>query len=87
MELTKVVGMGCPFHCKVEPLAKPDPLMVSVNAGPPEVALGGFKVVIEETCELIVNVAALEMAPVEVSTVTLAAPIEAIKLAGTAALN
>ena len=85
--MTNVVVNGDPFHCKVEPLANPEPVTVRVNAGPPAVALAGFNEEIVETGELMVNVTALEIAPVVLSTVTLAAPTETTKLAGTLAVN
>jgi len=36
--LTNVVVRADPFHCTVDPTRKPDPLTVSVKAGPPAAA-------------------------------------------------
>ena len=66
---------------------KPEPLTVTVKAGPPAVAELGERPAIEGVGGLIVNVSALEVAPPGFCTVMLALPCEAIKLAGTEALN
>jgi len=69
-------------------LTKPEPLTVKVNAGPPAVTELGERLVIAGTGEgAIVNVKALEIAPLGLATVTLATPGEAIRLAGTKALS
>ena len=43
--LTNVVGRGLPFHCTSAPDTKLLPSAVSVNAGPPAVALLGVMAV------------------------------------------
>src|ERR1041385_5583741 len=45
--LTNVVGRGLPFHCTVDPLARPVPVTVMVNAADPATADDGFRVVID----------------------------------------
>ena len=87
MELTNVVVSADPFHCRVEPFEKPEPLMVMVKAGPPTVALGGLRDVMVVTAELIVNVAAFEIAPFAFRTVTLVTPAKASRLEGTVVVS
>lgn len=47
--LTKVVTLATPLKLTVEPLMKPEPFTVSVNAPEPAVALAGCRVVITGT--------------------------------------
>ena len=82
-----MVGIAAPFHCTVAPWTKPEPLIVTENPGPPAIAVGGLNVEIFGVGRVIVKVAALEAALPGLTTVTLALPGLAIKLAGTAALN
>src|SRR5215469_13037309 len=42
-ELTKVVVLAEPFQLTVDPLTKPVPVTVSVNAGPPGAAASGLR--------------------------------------------
>lgn len=44
MALTKVVGRDKPFHCTVDPEAKPVPFTVRVKADPPAVIAEGLSV-------------------------------------------
>ena len=74
--LTNVVASPLPFHCTAAPDTKPLPETVSVNAAPPTVAEDGLRLEMVGPA-MIVNVAALEVAPPEV-TVTLADPAPAI---------
>jgi hypothetical protein len=43
LALTNVVVRADPFHCTVDPLTKPDPFTVRVNAAPPAVAEFGLR--------------------------------------------
>jgi hypothetical protein len=83
--LTNVVDSDTPFQRTVEPLTYPAPLTVNVNAGPPTVAAFGFKLVIVSV--LTVNVTPLDMPPPGFTTVRVAVPAEAIRLAGTVAVT
>jgi len=85
VELTNVVGTLFKLKLACEPCTKPLPLTVSVNAGPPAVALGGEMDVIARgaLAGVIVSVAALEVPPPGtpfggVVTVMLAVPGDAI---------
>lgn len=53
--LINVVGLATPLNVTTEPKAKPEPLTVNVNAGPPAVALDGVSDVIAIFGLLIVN--------------------------------
>src|SRR4030095_15012844 len=86
---TNVVLRAAPFHCTTEPETKLLPLTVSVNAGPPAVALLGDRVVRlgAGVPVLIVKVSALEVPPPGFATVTCAVPAVAMSLAGIAAVS
>src|SRR5207249_4387086 len=85
--LTKAVGRLLPFHLTCEPAMKFDPLMVSVNAGPPAGAEEGMSVAIEGTGfwpdAVILNGSAFDVPPpgVGLTTVRLAEPEAAISAA------
>ena len=69
-------------------MAKPEPMTVMVKAGPPGEAEFGDRldrISVDEG--LIVNRRVFEMSPPGFITLTLAVPGEAIRLAGTKALN
>lgn len=76
-----------PFHCTVDPIRNPDPLTVSVNAGPPAVVELGLNPEMFGVGALVVKVTALETIPPGLRTVTLAVPWLAVRLAGIAAVN
>lgn len=85
--LTKVHARATPLHCTVDPLTNPVPFTVSTYGGPPAVTEAGLRRDMLGVGALMVNVAAGEVAPPELTTVTLAVPAEAIRLAGTIAVN
>ena len=86
--LTNVVVRAAPFHCTTDPDTKLLPFAVSVNAGPPAVALLGDRVVSAgtATAALIVKVSALEVCPPGFTTLT-CLPAAAMSLAGIAAVT
>jgi hypothetical protein len=74
-------------QCAVAPETKFVPLTVSVNAAPPAVAELGLKLVTVGACTaLMVNVAAPEVTPEDV-TVTFAVPAVAMRFPGTDAVS
>jgi len=81
--LTKVVGSAEPFHCTLAPERKPVPLTVRVKAGPVAVAEVGFRLVMTGVGGLMGNVAVFEEMPPGLTTVMLALPTLAIRLAAT----
>jgi hypothetical protein len=83
--LTNVVGSDAPFQRTVEPLTNPDPCTVSVKAPPPAVARFGLRLVMVSA--LTVNVTPLEVPPPGFTTITVAVPALAIRLAATEAVN
>jgi len=83
---TKAVVSGLPFQFTVEPEMKFVPFTDSVNCGPPAVAHVGLSEPIVGTA-LIVNVAAFEVPPQELTTVIEAVPAVAISAAGTVAVS
>lgn len=76
-----------PFQRTVEPFRNPDPLTVSVKAGPPAVAEVGETPDRDGVGALITNVSAPDVVPPGFCTVTLALPCEAMRLADTEALS
>ncbi len=72
-----------PLKLTVAPDEKPVPLTVSVNVGPPAVALSGER---ELTVGVTVNVAAFEVAPPEVSVIE-SVPASVRRLAVTSAVT
>ena len=78
-----------PFQFTTEPLTKPVPFTVRVNAVPPAVAEVGFRPVIAGAGLLTVKADPLDVPPpgVEFTTVTLGVPAVAIFEAGTATVN
>src|SRR5262245_64273918 len=82
--LTNVVLRAAPFHCTTEPETKLLPLTVSVNAGPPAVALLGARVVRPGAGvpALIVKVSALDVAPLGFTTLTWAVPAALVTVQG-----
>ena len=81
-----------PFHWTMEPLIKPVPLTVSINAEPPAVAETGLRLVVVGKgllITLIVKVCAFEVPPpgAGVNTVTVAIPAVAMSAASIAAVN
>src|SRR5262245_62120173 len=87
--LTNVVLRAAPFHCTTEPETKLLPLTVSVNAGPPVVALLGDRVVRlgAGVPALIVKVSALEVPPPGITTLPCAVPAALMSVAGIAAVS
>jgi hypothetical protein len=79
------VVSAVPFHCTVEPLRNPVPFTPNTNAAPPAVVVFGLRLVMLSA--VIVNVTTLEMVLFGLTTLILAAPAEAIRLAGTVAVN
>jgi hypothetical protein len=83
VELTTLVARAVPFHRTTEPVVKPAPFTVSVNAGPPAVALLGLR-------ELMLGVT-LKLTKAEVTppdaTDTWAVPAKRSRFPGTAAVN
>jgi hypothetical protein len=88
-ELTNTVVSALPFHSTVAPFWKLDPLTVSVNPDPAAVAELGLRLLIVGiTGALMVKVAAPDaVLPLAFTTVTLALPELAIRLAGTTAVS
>ena len=85
MEFTKVVVSAVPFHWTTAPEAKPVPVTVKVNAGPPAVAEFGLSVVITGVA-VMVKVALGDVTPFS-TTVTVALPGAAMRAAPTCAVN
>ena len=81
------MAIGEPFHCASAPELKPVPLMVSQKLGPPAVTVVGEQFVITGTAVVMVKVACPERYPPGLTTVMVAVPVLAIKLAGTVAVN
>jgi hypothetical protein len=84
--LTNVVVSAVEFQLTVAPETKFIPFTVRVNAGPPDETELGENPVMTGTAGLMVNVDAGDV-PAVVVTVTLAVPVVAIRLAGTAAVT
>jgi hypothetical protein len=82
-----VVTNGAPFHCTTEPATKPEPLTVSVNAGPPAGDEVGFKLVTVGPDVVIEKLTELEDAPPGLTTTMFAVLCAAIKLAETEAVS
>jgi hypothetical protein len=78
---------GVPLQKTEEPEKNPVPLTVSVKAGPPAVTEVGLTLVITGRGRLILKKGPGEEAPPGFTTVILAFPGVAIRLAGTAAVN
>jgi len=86
--LTNVVALLEPLNCTLAPFTKPAPLTVSVNAAEPATAVVGDSELTVGAGLLIVNGAALDVAPEEgFVTVTVAEPAVAISVAVIAAVN
>src|SRR3984893_1733790 len=87
--LTNVVVSATPFHSTTEPLTKPLPVTVSVNAGEPAAKEDGDSNVCTATGLLIVNVSAPDAPPpgAGLNTVTEAVPELARSMAGTLAVT
>ena len=83
--LTYVVDRAEPFQSTTAPEANPLPFTISVNAGFPAVRLEGFSDPIVSPT-LNVNVTPFEVTPPE-TTVMVAVPGDAIRLADTNAVN
>jgi hypothetical protein len=83
VELTNVVVSAVPFHCTVDPDAKPVPKADSVNAALPATAEPGLRLVTVNP--LMENVAGLVVGPPGFATVILAVPAVAIRFAETVA--
>lgn len=83
--LTNVVSSANPLNSTVDRLTNPAPLTVRVKPGPPAAAVFGLKLVIVRS--LIVKGIGLEVPPSGFTTVTIAVPGLAIRLAATAAVN
>ena len=81
-----VVTSGEPFHSTTAPERKPEPLTVNVNAGPPAATEAGAMLVTVGACVVIGNVAVLEVTPLGLIRVTMAAPAAATRFAGTVAV-
>ncbi len=82
-----MVVSAVPFHCTVAPERKLVPFTVKTNPAPPVAAEAGLRLVIAGVGTLIGSIAAVEGFPPVFTTVMLAFPALAIKLAGTAAVN
>jgi hypothetical protein len=85
--LTKLVVREEPFQATVEPDRKPEPLIVRVKLGPPDVAEFGFKAEIAGVGALIVKLCVFDVVPSGFRTLTLALPCVAIRFAATYAVN
>ena len=85
LELTKVVGNAVLFHRTTAPEINPEPFTVSVKAPLPTVAAFGLSEEITGGGP-IVNVALVDVTPPS-TTVTVAVPGLAMKLAATCAVN
>jgi hypothetical protein len=84
--LTNVVARALPFQRTLAPLTKLVPFTVSVNAGPPALALAGDRLEIAGAGLLVVNVIAADV-PLDPVTLTCAVPAVAISAAVIAAVN
>lgn len=84
-----VVVRFAPFQRTTEPGKKLVPMTVSVNAGPPAVAVAGLKVVVVGTGLFSAKVRAVDVPPpgVGLNTVTDAVPALAISVAVIAAVK
>ena len=82
-----VVDSAVPFQRITELFTNPAPVAARVNAGPPAVAEFGEMPDRVRDGELTEKVSALLLTPMEFWIVTLALPAEAIRLAGTVAVN
>jgi len=80
--LTYVVVRFDPFHFTTEPLMKPVPVIVNVNAAVPAVALVGDSVLIVGTAfdALIVNAAVPDVPPLGAGFVTVTCPVPAVAM-------
>jgi hypothetical protein len=87
--LTNVVARFAPFQRTTDPLTKFDPFTVSANPNPPATALVGDIEFSKGTGLLVVKVCAPDNPPpgAGLKTVTEAVPVEAMSLAGIAAVN
>jgi hypothetical protein len=84
--LTMAVASVVAFHTTVVALSMPEPFTVNVNAGPPALAEAG-EMLVSVSGAVIVNVTAEGDACPGVATVTGADPGDAIRAAGTPAVN
>jgi hypothetical protein len=82
-----VVDSGNPCHSTVDEDSKPEPVTVSVNPFPPSMPELGLKVMVEPGAGRTANPTGGELVPSELLTVTFTVPGNAIKLAGTKAVN
>src|SRR5260221_8162863 len=82
-----VVASGTLFHSTASPETKPAPLTASVNDGPPAGTEAGLMLAIAGAGGLTVKVAAFEVDPLGLISVTVAAPPKATRDAGTVALT
>lgn len=78
---------GDAFQSTADPLRKPEPLTVRVNAGPPALAEVGESPEIDGIAALMVNIKALETVTPPFTTVMLAVPAATIMPAVTEAVN
>ena len=76
-----------PFHSTADPLRKPEPLTVRVNAGPPALAEVGESLETDGRAALMMNAKAFETVTPALTTVTLAVPAPRIMPAVTEAVN
>ena len=83
--LAKLVVSAVPFHCTMALETKPVPLTVSVKAAAPAVAVFGLRDVMTGPAAM-VNVAPADVTPFS-TTVTVTVPGEAMRFAGTWAVN
>jgi hypothetical protein len=82
-----VVISGVPFHNTLEPFKNPVPFTVSVKAPLAARTPSGNILVSTGAAGLIVKMSELDVTPSGLMTLKVAFPDEAIKLAGTVALN
>lgn len=76
--LTKVTVLAAPLNVPVAPLTKFEPLMVSVKAAPPAVALAGANDVIVGTGLLTVKFVAVDVPPPGAGLVTVTPKVPAV---------
>ena len=86
VDVTKLVLNGVPFHVTTMPLAKPEPLTVSVKAGPPATAEFGDRLVRVICGGLILKINAFDVLLLNCA-VTDADPARLIRFDGTVAVN